>query len=135
MAVKYEDLLGKSFVMGGDGIEGFDCYTLSREVCERVGIKLPEKQSILDLEARSEAINVGKNEDYIRLEKPEPYCIVTFKIVPPFVTHMGVVLEDKRHFIHVMKKRLVCVEKLNHKYWQQKMEGFYRYAGNSNGNN
>jgi len=129
----YEDLLGKPFEIGGHG-ESYDCYTLSREVCRRAGIELPNKKSIEDLQARSEAINASKKEDYIKLEKPEPFCIVTFSLRPPFVNHMGVVLEDGKTFIHILEKRSVAVEKLRHKFWQSKIEGFYRYAGKNDNN-
>ena len=125
----YEDLLGKPFKMGGNSQDSFDCYTLSQEVCKRAGIYLPDKKSIESLEARSISINIGKKEDYIKLKKPEPYCIVTFSLCPPFVNHMGVML-DKHLFIHIMEKRSVTIEKINHKYWMSKIEGFYRFIGN-----
>ena len=130
----YSDLLGKPFEMGGDGINGYDCYTLSRAVCKRGGVNLPMKQTQLlatvdEIEARSNAINIGKGEDYVRLEKPEPFCVVTFSIVPPYVTHMGLVLEDCISFIHIFKKRSVAIERLNHKLWESKIEGYFRYVG------
>ena len=125
----FDDLLGRPFEYGGNGDNGFDCYTLSREVCRRAGIELPDKVSIENLEKRSEAINAGKEEEYIRLEKPEPYCIVTFSLRPPFVNHMGVVLEDRKRFIHIMRKRSVTIEMLGHKFWKSRKEGFYRYVG------
>jgi len=127
----YEDLLGKPFEIGGHG-ESYDCYTLSREVCRRAGIDLPDKKSIEDLQTRSDAINQGKKEDYIKLDKPEPFCIVTFSLRPPFVNHMGVVLEDRKTFIHILEKRSVVVEKLRHKFWNSKIEGFYRFVGENN---
>lgn len=128
--IKYEDLLGKPFVEGGIG--GYDCYTLSVEVCKRAGIFLPEKQTKLlsdseHVEERSKAIISGSNQDYIRLDKPEKFCIVTFNLRADFVNHMGVMLDDWR-FIHIMRKRSVAVEKIDHPYWITKIEGFYRYA-------
>jgi len=130
----YDDLLGKPFKMGGNGIDGYDCYTLSKEVCKRAGIKLPDKKSIENLEQRSEAIKAGKSEDYIKLKRPEPYCVVTFSLRPPFVNHMGVILDDCKTFIHIMRKRSVAIEKLRHKYWKSKIEGFYRFVGNNERN-
>ncbi len=128
----YDDLLGKPFKKGGNGKDGYDCYTLSREVCRRAGINLPIKQTHIlaateNMEARSVAITAGKEEAYDKLEKPEPFCIVTFSLHPPYVNHMGVMI-DKYHFIHIMKKRLVTIERIDHKYWAHKKEGFYRYV-------
>jgi len=137
--INIDDLIGKPFKEGGNGKEGYDCYTLSREVCKRGGINLPSKQTqmlatVENIKNRSEAISIGKKEDYIRLKNPEPFCIVTFSLRPPFVNHMGVMV-DRYHFIHIMKKRLATIEKINHKFWKSKVEGFYRYADNADDNN
>lgn len=134
--MNYEDLLGIPFENGGDGTLGFDCYTLSKEVCKRKGILLPDKQTDILSTAkfiadRSKAISSGAEEDYIRLNKPEDGCIVTFNLRGNFVNHMGVML-DEFHFIHIMRKRSVAVEKIDHKYWAKKVEGFYRYVDKSN---
>lgn len=129
--MNYEDLLGKPFKKGGRGPDGYDCYTLSFEVCRRAGINLPIKQTQVlaaseNIKDRSEAINAGK-EDYIRLEKSEPLCLVGFNLNPPFTNHMGVMI-DKYHFIHVMEARLVVVERIDHKFWKDRIEGFYKYV-------
>ncbi len=128
----YNNLLGKPFKEGGTGKDGYDCYSLAREVCCRVGIYLPtkntQKLAMADnIKNRSDNINQGKEEDYIKLEKPEPFCIVTFMLSPPFVNHMGVML-DKYHFIHIMKKRRVVVERIDNRFWKTKVEGYYKYA-------
>lgn len=129
--IDYTDLLGKEFELGAKGPNKYDCYALSREVCKRAGIMLPDKQAVKELVERSNTINAGKEEDYIKLEKPEPYCIVTFSIRPPYVTHMGVVLEDCNYFIHIMRKRSVAIERLDTPIWQKKLDGYYRYVGHA----
>ncbi len=128
----FDDLIGKPFVKNGNGDNGYDCYTLSQEVCRRIGINLPPQNYIDNLETRNDTINVRLNEEFVELEKPEPYCLVTFKIIPPFVSHIGVVLEDCKRFIHIMKKRCVCIEKLNNRFCKSKIEGYYRYVGTGN---
>jgi len=134
--INTDDLLGKPFKKGGSGKDGYDCYTLSREVCRRAGIYLPIKETqilaaIENIEDRSNAINTGKEEDYVKLEKPEPFCVVTFSLRHPFVNHMGVML-DKHYFIHIMEKRSVVIERIDHKFWENRIEGFYKYvAGNT----
>lgn len=135
MIIEYEDLLGKPFKRGGNGDNGFDCYTLAREICKRAGINLPKKQTQTlakseNVKNRSKIILSGAKEDYIKLDKPELYCIVTFRIKGPFVNHIGVMIDDF-HFIHIMRKLSVTVAKIDHKYWSSKIEGYYRYANDN----
>jgi len=126
--LNYTDLLGIPFKMGGrTKQEGFDCYGLCMEVAKRAGVTPYEFNiGIEDLHKRSDAINNGK-ESCIEIDKPEPFCIVTFKIRPPYVTHMGIVLEDCKSFIHILKKRSVSIARLDEPIWKRKIDGFYRY--------
>ena len=122
------DLIGKPFLMGAKGPTAFDCYNLCREVCKRGRLHLPDKESFVDNAIRHAAIVDGKESEYIRLEKPEPLCLVTISLRPPFITHLGVVLDGVR-FIHIMEKRHVAVERLDNPIWQKRIEGYYRYVG------
>lgn len=124
--ISVSDLLGKPFRMGGRGPDAYDCYGLCLEIAARAGIEIVPFDSIVDVCLRSDAINAGK-ADYVRLSKPEPFCLVGFKIRPPFVTHIGVVLEDCKHFIHIMRKRSVAIERLDLPFWSKRLDGFYRY--------
>jgi len=126
------DLIGKPFDLNGTGDTGWNCYNLCCEVCRRAGVEIPERQPIEDLSERSVAIEQGLCEHFINIEKPEPYCLVTFKVRPPYVTHVGVVLEDCRTFIHVMAKRNVVVERLDNLNWIKKIDGYYRYVRTPN---
>lgn len=129
MIMTFDDLLGKPFALDGDN-GGYNCYTLSQEVLKRADIgELPPRKAIECLADRHRAIRDGQLEDYTELDKPEPFCIVTFSIRKPYVTHMGVVLQDCKSFIHVMRKRCVCIEKLDDKIWKRKIDGYYRYKG------
>ena len=129
--VEVSDLLGKPFVMGGRGQVGYDCYGLCLEVAKRAGIKLMPEESVEDLSLRSKIID-DRKALYEKLDKPEPFCLVTFKIRPPFVTHIGVVLADCKHFIHIMRKRSVAIERLDLPAWKRRLDGFYRFANNKN---
>lgn len=129
--VSVSDLLGKPFEMGGRGPDAYDCYGLCLEIAARAGVEIVPAdakaiESIADLCLRSAALNAGKI-DYEKLSKPEPFCLVGFKIRPPYLTHMGIVLEDCRHFIHIMRKRSVAVERLDLACWRKRLDGFYRY--------
>lgn len=121
------DLIGKHFEYGGRGPDTFDCYGLCIEVYKRLGLNLPEHPtSFGNLEADNETYNSGKI-DFIRLEKPEPFCLVSLMIHKPYVSHIGVVLPDCVHFINAFQKRNVCIENLNSPRWKDRIDGFWRY--------
>jgi len=124
MNIFIDDLIGKPFDLQSK--QGYNCYSLCREVNKRMGIILPDSQPIEALDERSQAIQTSKH-DYVKLDKPEPGCLVTFSLRPPFVTHIGVMLNEIR-FIHVMKKRQVCIERIDRPFWQKRLDGFYKYT-------
>ena len=102
-----------------------DCYGLVHLVYGRLGKELPNfPEDYTELLNIHNAIEENKSK-FIELEKPEPYCIVTFSIYPPYVTHIGVVLDDCKRFIHIMEKRNVTIEKLDK--WQKRIRGFYKW--------
>ncbi len=127
--IKYEDLLAVPWKRGGRSAEGLDCYGLVKELYARLGRDLPEIEETPDTEA-VEAIDKLWTAGYIdigeKIENPEPYCVVVFCIRPPWVSHMGVVLTENR-FIHILRKRTVQVDRLNHPYWKGKIAGYYRW--------
>jgi cell wall-associated NlpC family hydrolase len=135
--LKYDDLLGAKFTHGGNSIEeGFDCWSLCREVYRRLGRDLYEYKHLAEQVMADEKfqyknvdalIRVGA-ENFQPLQKPEPFCLVTFIMLPPFVTHIGVVLEDKRYFIHILKQSSVSVERLDSLLWATKIDGYWRYG-------
>lgn len=125
--MEYVDLLGARFVYGGRSVaEGFDCYGLVMEMYRRRGIQLPEYQSTDEYSLIHRMINDAKPL-FIEIAKPEPYCLATFMIRPPYTTHIGVVLEDGRRFIHIMQGRMVAVEWLDHAGWMKRNAGYYRW--------
>jgi cell wall-associated NlpC family hydrolase len=128
------DLLGKEFKFGAQGPTSYDCYHLCKEVCNRADIHLPDQFNLIDyvnvmeeVEKRSAAFQNGK-KDFIKLDKPKPFCLVGFKMLPPFVTHVGVVLGDCKTFIHIMENTRVSIERLDRKIWKNKLDGFYEYT-------
>lgn len=127
-----DNLIGKPFEYGARGPDKFDCYGICIEVFNKAGKHFPEQYghgsndpSIAD-SIISEAKVLGK-----RLEKPEPFCIVTFRIKKDFVSHIGIVLEDNISFIHASHKRGVCVERLDSPRWKNRIEGFWQVEDNS----
>lgn len=129
MKIIVSDLLGKQFDINGAGPDRYNCYSLCRVVCKRAGIDLPEKQPAEDLKERSAAFADGLKNDCIKLEGPEPYCLVMFVTHPPFASHIGVVLEDCLRFIHIIEKRNVAIERLDHLLWKKRFAGFFKFTG------
>jgi hypothetical protein len=124
--LELSNLFMASFEMGGTGPNSYDCFTLSKEVLRRAGIDLPSWESIQDIAARDFIINERK-QFFTRLETPKPFCLVSFKLHGPLVTHIGVVLEDCKTFIHIMKKQGVSICRLDDIIWSKKIDGFYQY--------
>lgn len=121
----YVDLIGKQFAYGGRGPDEYDCYGLCMEVCRRRGILLPDFGTSPSSPAIHGMIQRGK-ERFVRLDRPEPFCLVTFMIKAPYTSHVGVVLDDRVRFIHIFRKTRVCVERLDMPQWSWRTTGFYR---------
>jgi len=129
----FNDLIGKPFLDNGKGPDGYDCYGLCQEVYKRLGIVLPEFDYTFSNHASSETaeaidfkIEENKNRFEV-IEKPEPYCIVTFCIVPPFISHIGIVLDDCIKFIHVSRMNAVVIDRLNSIRWKGRIRGYYKW--------
>ena len=127
-----ESFIGKEFEYRANGPDKFDCWTLTAAYLASNGINMPSQDSIVDVTLRHLKIGQVAQKYFIKIEKPEPFAIVLFKLKPPMVTHMGVVLEDSIRFLHIMTKRRSTVERLDNRVWSNRIEGYYRYAGTGN---
>lgn len=68
-----------------------------------------------------------KKSLFVELKTPEPFCLVTFMTKPPYTTHIGVVLENCRDFIHNLDMSTkVCIERLDSMLWERRITGFYK---------
>jgi cell wall-associated NlpC family hydrolase len=122
----YEDLIGIPFKCGGRDTIHIDCYGLAMLIYDRLGIKLPEFGASEDFSIINQLIKDGENY-FEKLEEPEPFCLVVFTIREPFVSHIGIVLEDCNKFIHVMAKRATVIERLDDLSWHHRIKGFYKW--------
>jgi len=133
--LNYYDLLGKPFRLGARGPDYYDCWGLCLELGRRVGISFPADFTPSETSDQDMAICNIRDRDFTRLEKPEPYAIVTFKMNPPLVDHCGFIIPDDRgkctHFIHIMRDHHVVVLRLDHRVMARKLEGIYKYHGRS----
>ena len=124
----YIDLIGKPFLAGGRGPDGYDCYGLAKEIYKRRGIELPEYDyDSPDNFSLIHHLIHGGRDLFETIERPEAFCLVLFTIRPPYVSHIGVVLEDCNSFIHVVEKVCAAVEKLEHPIWERRVRGFLRW--------
>lgn len=123
----FSDLLGKTFCYGGRGPEEYDCYGLAVEVRRRVGLDSPSHPSYTTLQEKHEAITEGVRS-WRKLDTPELYSLVVFSIKPPYVTHVGIVLEYNK-FIHISPKQSVTIERFDKDPWKLKVRGFYQWQG------
>lgn len=125
--INVDDLIGRPYdLQGRNG--GMNCWQLCQEVSRRAGIALPDINA--PEKDGTEVIGAAMEKEksrFVELEKPEPFCIVAFCIRRPFVSHVGMVLENGREFIHALQKRNVARERLDHPYWKTRIAGFYRY--------
>lgn len=126
----YIDLIGKPFEFGSRGPNTFDCYGLCMEVYKRLGRELPDYPTSFGNYTEDNETYVNGKANFIRLEKPVPFCLVTFMIIRPFVSHVGVVTEDCTHFLSAEVKRFVSIEPLESPRWRGRLDGFWKYEIN-----
>lgn len=127
----YEDLLGKPFRLGERGPEFYDCWGVCIEIAKRAGLKYPEDLTPEDTSDQDKAIHTVADRDFEKIEIPEPFCVVAFKITPPFTDHCGIVLPDVTHFVHIMRNHSVSKFRLDHRILAPRIEGFYRLKKNA----
>jgi cell wall-associated NlpC family hydrolase len=125
MLDSYSKLLGVPYKKDGRDLTGLDCVGFLMLCYKEDGINIPEY--------------ITENEDSIiyqtiiedkklveRINYPEYKSTVLFAM-GPYRYHVGIVLEDCLNFIHVIQKRNVCKERLDHVFWKDRIEGFYRW--------
>ena len=124
------DLIGCPFKARGRDGTGYDCWGLAMEVHRRRGVILPEfaYSESMEITVLHELITENKNL-ILELDRPEPYCLVGFSIIPGYEHHVGTVLEDGRRFIHIRRRQQVIISRLNDIVWKRRVRGFYRWIG------
>jgi cell wall-associated NlpC family hydrolase len=102
-----------------------DCWSLCREVYNQIGRHLPQYvETIPDyVDEINKEITIHKHE-FIKLNGPEPWCLVLLRSVRNIPVHVGVVLPDLMRFIHSINQQTV-ISRLS--TYSSKIEGFYKY--------
>lgn len=125
--MNYSQFVGIPWVRNGRDKLGADCLGLAILVRKEAGLNTPDYEYIDPTTEEVASIILKEECNYIELTKPKPFCLVTFTDIPPYSTHVGVVLEDCQRFIHtrsVGPKRSV-IERLDHPVWQRRRTGFW----------
>lgn len=126
----FKDLIGVPFKKHGRDKQGMDCYGLAMEVYRRRGIEMPEFAYSTIERTFVHGLITGNMDSVVDpILKPEPYCLLSIMIRPPYLHHIGVVLENTEYFIHVMEKRNVVIERVE--LWRHRIKGFYRWKSSS----
>ena len=124
---EYADLIGVPFAnRGRDPKTGLDCYGLAMEVFKRQGIELPEFWiSCEDASRINETVGTEKaNGRWARIERPKAPCIIVLRFNNHQWNHVGVYIGSGK-MLHTARKTGVRIERLDHPYWRQRIEGYY----------
>jgi len=129
--VDYSDLMDKPFRLGARGPDAYDCWGLCLEVGRRAGIEYPAVFTPPSTAEQSAAIARTRDAEFEPIERPEPWCIAAFYATPPFVDHCGIVLPDRRRFLHITAGGRVRRSRLDSQWATQRLAGFYRLRGDA----
>ncbi len=123
--IEYQDLIGIPYKKNGRDKSGMDCLGIVAFIHKREGIPFSDKISPDEDEIIHQLVTT--NEDMaIKLDRPEIGCIVTFCIRPPYVTHLGMVIENNK-FIHIFRNGTAVIERLDSPFWSRRIRGFYKW--------
>jgi len=126
--------IGIPFVDRGRNMTGCDCWGLFRLVYRELkGIELPEYllSSCHALNELSPAVEESR-QVWEPIKEPESMCLIAFSIgtfVTGLVTHIGTYIGANKFLHTIAKKKMSQIERLSHPFYQRKIEGFYKYAG------
>lgn len=126
MNIKWMKYIGKPYRFGARGPDAYDCWGLARAIYRDMGIDLPEFESMEKPEGRQALVDLAAPL-FVTLNKPATLCLVAFRIHPRYVTHVGVVTEDRARFCHITKGASVTIERLDSPLWEKRIAGYYAW--------
>lgn len=131
----FGDLVGIPFVDGGRDAAGCDCWGLTMMAFKRFGIALPDFRIACAASALiSSAIEQGRRSpQWQQVAAPikAPLLVVMKGIdpdMPRACTHLGTFVGQGR-MLHTMEKRMSCLERIHHPFFNRKIAGFFKYVG------
>lgn len=119
--MKYRDLIGAPYKLGGRGPAEYDCAGLVIEVQMRQGIPLSIPHSPHDAAQQLVSMLRILRGAWQELERPRPGCIVFF----PTEGHVGTML-DRFRFLHTTSEvGDAHIDSLESELWRTKRRAFY----------
>lgn len=112
--VKYDDLIGKPFKIGGVGPDYYDCGGLVYELSRRLGYTYPTFDHAIEYSLRDQEFN-SYFSGWLEIQDFELYAIILFRHFSGYVNHIGMVIEPGK-FIHTTRKTNVVVERLSQEH-------------------
>lgn len=110
--------------------ESLDCWGLVRCIYkDEFNITLPNLDGYDDSENGEQVQNVVETESFknwTKIVSPLPFSVVVFRM-GRHCSHVGVML-DAVHFLHALKNRNSCVERIDKAQWEKRVDGFYRWT-------
>lgn len=101
----------------------FNCWSLVHDVLQKVYEVLPPQYHYDGDVMNANEVFVNKIPCWEKLDAPIPSAVVVFNIGGKPL-HCGVMINDKE-FLHTMKGRDSCIERLDSMQWQRRINGFY----------
>ena len=121
-------LVGIPWIKRGRDMTGMDCLGIVIAARQMVGKKTPDyNYDEIDPEKIDRDFRAF---GFVRLGRAHPFCLVTFMSVPPFSSHLGVVLDDCQTFLHNRSggPGRACIERLDSPVWRRKTTGYFEIA-------
>lgn len=120
-------LIGTKYLKNGrNPKEGLDCLGLCIEAYKRMGVEgFPDLNAPDDREM-IHSLMMSERDLFEEVKVPEEGNIVAISIRPPYVTHMGVMI-NKQSFIHIIAQHGCIVSRLNDAFWGKRIKGVYKW--------
>ncbi len=118
------DFLGKPYRRMATGPDAYDCYGLVKAFMARLGMEIPEIGKVDAKDSRP--VYEQQQTDYIRLDWPRPWSLVTFS-GKDLNAHIGVVLPNDNLFLHCPGRAAgkVIAEPLSRRPWRDTIDGYW----------
>jgi len=119
------DLIGKPFVDGGRGPDGYDCWGLASEVYRRFGKELPDYKICCEDAPRINQEMETQRPAWLKIEAPTIPCLVVMKMGVAFINHVGVYIGEGK-FMHTRDKIGANIARIDDPNWRKRIEGYYK---------
>ena len=128
MRIDISKYLGIPYKHLGSDWTGINCYGLVRLFYKKeLGISIPDYEYDANWCSRGfDWIQKYYKVNWIKIDAPERYCAVGFKLPSYKVEHhLGIVLHDLDMFLHSPFNMAVCVSRLSQPIWKRSISSFY----------